>query len=62
MKQDWGLNDVWNGVHFERLNSLTNSNDFGQWENKRSFQTTVPDTIAKGFLKKNRPSAPCMMP
>jgi CRISPR-associated endonuclease Csn1 len=58
MKQDWGLNDVWNGIitpRFERLNTLTNSNDFGQWENKKGkkvFQTTVPDTIAKGFSKK----------
>jgi hypothetical protein len=26
MKQDWGLNDVWNyAPRFERLNSLTNS-------------------------------------
>jgi len=58
MKQDWGLNDVWNKIitpRFERLNTLTNSNDFGQWENKfgkRVFQTTVPDAIAKGFSKK----------
>ncbi|OCB78684.1 type II CRISPR RNA-guided endonuclease Cas9 [Flavobacterium crassostreae] len=64
MKQDWGLNDVWNTIvspRFERLNTLTNSNDFGQFElkkdaygneGKRVFQTTVPDAIAKGFTKK----------
>ena len=58
MKQDWGLNDVWNSIitpRFERLNTLTNSNDYGQWEDKqgkRVFQTTVPDAIAKGFSKK----------
>jgi len=58
MKQDWGLNDVWNEIitpRFERLNVITNSNDFGNWENKSGkqvFQTTVPDEIAKGFSKK----------
>ena len=58
MKQDWGLNDVWNDLitpRFERLNIITNSTDFGQWENKQGhkvFQTTVPDDIAAGFSKK----------
>lgn len=64
MKQDWGLNDVWNKIvtpRFERLNSITNSNDFGKLELKKDefgnsgkqvFQTTVPDAIAKGFSKK----------
>ncbi|MEZ7503653.1 type II CRISPR RNA-guided endonuclease Cas9 [Flavobacterium sp. Arc2] len=64
MKQDWGLNDVWNTIvtpRFERLNAITNSTDFGKLELKRDaygnggkqvFQTTVPDEIAKGFSKK----------
>jgi len=64
MKQDWGLNDVWNKIitpRFERLNSITNSSDFGKLELKKDefgntgkqiFQTTVPDAIAKGFSKK----------
>lgn len=58
MKRDWGLNDVWNQIitpRFERLNILTDSNKFGNWENKfgkKVFQTTVPDEIAKGFSKK----------
>lgn len=64
MKQDWGLNDVWNNIitpRFERLNAITNSNDFGKLElkvdefgnrGKQVFQTTVPDAIAKGFTKK----------
>jgi CRISPR-associated endonuclease Csn1 len=64
MKQDWGLNDVWNKIiapRFERLNAITNSNDFGKLELKKDefgnsgkqvFQTTVPDAIAKGFSKK----------
>lgn len=64
MKQDWGLNDVWNKIvtpRFERLNAITNSSDFGKLELKKDefgnsgkqvFQTTVPDTVAKGFSKK----------
>ena len=64
MKQDWGLNDVWNKIitqRFERLNAITNSTDFGKFELKKDefgntgkqvFQTTVPDEIAKGFSKK----------
>ncbi|SHM03116.1 type II CRISPR RNA-guided endonuclease Cas9 [Flavobacterium xanthum] len=64
MKQDWGLNDVWNNIvipRFKRLNTITNSSDFGKLEFKKDefgntgkqvFQTTVPDAIAKGFSKK----------
>lgn len=64
MKQDWGLNDVWNKIiapRFERLNAITNSSNFGKLELKKDefgntgnqvFQTTVPDEIAKGFSKK----------
>lgn len=64
MKQDWGLNDVWNKIvtpRFERLNVITNSSDFGKLDLKKDefgnsgkqvFQTTVPDAIAKGFSKK----------
>jgi CRISPR-associated endonuclease Csn1 len=58
MKQDWGLNDVWNDIvspRFERLNAMSNSHLYGKWENKGGknvFQTTVPDEIAKGFNKK----------
>lgn len=58
LKQDWGLNDVWNDIvtpRFERLNELTKSNNFGEWTNKsgkRVFQTQVPLEIQKGFNKK----------
>jgi CRISPR-associated endonuclease Csn1 len=58
MKQDWGLNDVWNLIvypRFERLNQMTNSNEFGQWVNKqgkRYFQTDVPFELKRGFNKK----------
>ena len=58
LKQDWGLNDVWNEIitpRFERLNALTNSSNFGQWTNKegkRIFQTEMPLELQKGFTKK----------
>lgn len=58
LKKDWGLNDVWNRIvspRFERMNTLTESEDFGHWENKegkRVFQTTMPLELQKGFSKK----------
>lgn len=58
LKQDWGLNDVWNRIvtpRFERMNEITNSNQFGQWTNKegkRVFQTDMPLELQKGFTKK----------
>ncbi|OAV72649.1 hypothetical protein Barb6_00936 [Bacteroidales bacterium Barb6] len=58
LKQDWGLNDVWNKIvtpRFERMNELTNTSLFGQWENKegkRIFRTEVPLELQKGFNKK----------
>lgn len=58
LKKDWGMNDVWNRIvtpRFERMNTLSNSNLFGQWENKegkRVFQTNVPLEYQKGYSKK----------
>ncbi len=58
LKKDWGLNDVWNTLmtpRFERMNSLTNSEEFGHWENKegkRVFQTSMPLELQRGFSKK----------
>jgi CRISPR-associated endonuclease Csn1 len=58
LKQDWGLNDVWNKLitpRFERMNELTNSNQFGQWvnkEGKKVFQIDMPLELQKGFQKK----------
>ncbi|WP_423129794.1 type II CRISPR RNA-guided endonuclease Cas9 [Gaoshiqia sp. Z1-71] len=58
LKKDWGLNDVWNNMiypRFDRLNQLTNSNQFGRWENKngkRVFQIQMPFELQKGFSKK----------
>lgn len=58
LKQDWGLNDVWNTLvypRFERMNRLTGTSAFGQWENKegkRVFQTNMPLELSSGFRKK----------
>lgn len=56
LKQDWGLNDVWNELilpRFERMNQLTKSNDFTAWnENHQKFLPTVPLEFSKGFSKK----------
>ena len=56
LKQDWGLNDKWNELiapRFIRLNELTNSKDFGEWDSKiNAFRTKVPDEISRSFSKK----------
>ncbi|WEK35429.1 MAG: HNH endonuclease domain-containing protein [Candidatus Pseudobacter hemicellulosilyticus] len=58
LKQDWGLNDVWNDIitpRFERLNELTKSNNYGEWTNKegkRVFQIQMPLELQRGFNKK----------
>ncbi|MEP6466244.1 MAG: type II CRISPR RNA-guided endonuclease Cas9 [Parafilimonas sp.] len=56
LKQDWGLNDVWNEIiapRFERLNVMTNSNNFGSVNEKTGkFLPTVPLELSKGFTKK----------
>ncbi len=56
LKQDWGLNDVWNDLilpRFERMNQLTKSTDFTAWnESHQKFLPTVPIELSKGFSKK----------
>ncbi len=56
LKQDWGLNDIWNELiapRFERLNTLTNSTNFGTINPKtKKFLPTVPLELSKGFTKK----------
>lgn len=56
LKQDWGLNDVWNDLilpRFERMNDLTKSNDFTTWNDKhQKYLPTVPLQLSKGFQKK----------
>lgn len=56
LKQDWGLHDKWNEIvapRFMRMNELTNSNDFGDFDPRiNTFRTSVPDELQKGFNKK----------
>lgn len=55
LKQDWGLNDVWNDLvlpRFERMNILTNSNDFTSKNTHGKTIATVPIELSKGFSKK----------
>lgn len=56
LKQDWGLNDVWNDLilpRFERMNEITQTQDFTAWnENHQKFLPTVPMELSKGFSKK----------
>ncbi|GAL86630.1 CRISPR-associated protein Csn1 [Sporocytophaga myxococcoides] len=56
LKQDWGLNDIWNELilpRFERLNVLTDSKHFTAWsENHQRLLPTVPIGLSKGFSKK----------
>ncbi len=56
LKQDWGLNDVWNELilpRFIRMNQLTKSKAFTSWsENHQKYLPTVPLDLARGFQKK----------
>lgn len=56
LKQDWGLNDVWNDLiypRFERMNKITNSELFTAWSEKQQKNLpTVPLEHSKGFEKK----------
>jgi CRISPR-associated endonuclease Csn1 len=56
LKQDWGLNDIWNEIilpRFERMNRLTQSSSFTSWNEKyQKFIPTVPFELSKGFSKK----------
>jgi len=56
LKQDWGLNDVWNDLilsRFERMNKITGSNLFTAYNEKyQKNLPTVPLGHSKGFQKK----------
>lgn len=55
LKQDWGLNDVWNDLilpRFERLNSLTSSTTFTSKNKEGHIIPVIPLEFAKGFQKK----------
>ncbi len=55
LKQDWGLNDVWNEIilpRFERMNELTNSEDFTAKNKEGHTIPAIPFKLSKGFQKK----------
>lgn len=56
LKQDWGLNDVWNDLvfyRFERMNKINNTSNFTTWnERYKKYLPTVPLELTKGFKKK----------
>ncbi len=55
LKNDWGLNDVWNDIispRFQRLNEITGTEDFGHWDEKggnKFFRNTVPEALKMNF-------------
>lgn len=55
LKQDWGMNDVWNRIilpRFQRLNELTDKKDFTTLNTEGHIIPTVPLDLKKGFTKK----------
>ena len=55
LRQDWGLNDVWNDLilpRFIRMNELSNSSDFTSLNSNGKQIPTVPLELSKGFSKK----------
>ncbi len=55
LKQDWGLNDKWNGIilpRFQRLNKLIKTEEFTYINEQGVEVPTVPDTLRSGFNKK----------
>ncbi len=56
LKQDWGLNEVWNEIiapRFVRLNEMTQSNSFGKINpNINKFLPEIPLEHSKWFSKK----------
>ena len=56
LKQDWGLNDIWNELiapRFQRLNEMTGTKNFGDINpNTRKFLPEVPLELQRGFSKK----------
>jgi CRISPR-associated endonuclease Csn1 len=55
LRQDWGLNDVWNEIilpRFVRMNSLTQSTAFTTKNREGHTIPTIPLELSKGFQKK----------
>lgn len=57
LKQDWGLNDVWNSLitpRFERLNRIEGHEKYGTWENKTGKVVFQINTMEPDLLKLNK--------
>ncbi len=55
LKQDWGLNDVWNDLilpRFERMNHLTQTSHFTAKNSNGKTIPAIPFELSKGFQKK----------
>ncbi|GAB3424386.1 type II CRISPR RNA-guided endonuclease Cas9 [Niabella aquatica] len=55
LRQDWGLNDIWNELilpRFERMNQLSDSDQFTSKNTEGKTIPTVPLELSKGFQKK----------
>lgn len=57
LKQDWGLNDIWNSLitpRFERLNRMAGYEKYGAWENKDGKKVFQISNIEPELLKLNK--------
>lgn len=57
LKQDWGLNDVWNSLitpRFERLNKMAGYEKYGSWVNKDGKRVFQISNIEPELLKLNK--------
>jgi CRISPR-associated endonuclease Csn1 len=55
LRQDWGLNDIWNDLilsRFERMNELMNTDKFTSQNQEGHKIPTIPFELSKGFQKK----------
>lgn len=55
LKQDWGLNDVWNDLilpRFQRMNELTKTENFTSKNKNGKDIPDIPLELSKGFQKK----------
>ena len=55
LRQEWGLNDVWNTLilpRFERMNHLTNTTNFTTKNKEGHTIPAIPLELSKGFQKK----------
>jgi len=55
LKNDWGINDVWNSIilpRFQRLNKLTNTSNFTTYNSSGNEIPCMPLELQKGFNRK----------